>query len=137
MRVILPVVLRRKGGLPGLHEPWGQCKRGGICWDSGQSSAENAERSSIVPLTGTALENGFRDRKVSIEVSAYTGPDFRISGSRRPDAAAEIAVSGFHNLFSSDLPAAENPCWRADSFDPAGPFLGRGLEISSIVSPVF
>ena len=97
---ILPVVLEAKReGCRACMVPWDNVKEAeyaGILPVIGVKTLKEAVSFlSPEPRWKTVSVTG----KVSIEASAYTGPDFRdIRGQQEARRAAEIAVSGFHNL---------------------------------------
>ena len=137
---ILPVVLEAKReGCRACMVPWDNVKEAeyaGILPVIGVKTLKEAVSFlSPEPRWKTVSVTG----KVSVETSAYTGPDFRdIRGQQEARRAAEIAVSGFHNLLLIGPPGRENPCWRAGFLRSCQAFPGtRFSNLFHIVSPVF
>ena len=134
---ILPVVLEAKReGCRACMVPWDNVKEAeyaGILPVIGVKTLKEAVSFlSPEPRWKTVSVTG----KVSIEASAYTGPDFRdIRGQQEARRAAEIAVSGFHNLLLIGPPGS-GKSMLASRIPSILPGLSREevLEISSIYS---
>ena len=134
---ILPVVLEAKReGCRACMVPWDNVKEAeyaGILPVIGVKTLKEAVSFfSPEPRWKTVSGTG----KVSVETSAYTGPDFRdIRGQQEARRAAEIAVSGFHNLLLIGPPGS-GKSMLASRIPSILPGLSRDevLEISSIYS---
>ena len=134
---ILPVVLEaKKEGCKACMVPWDNVKE--------------AEYAGILPVIGVktlreavsflGTQNNWKTvsikKQASFTVSLYTGPDFRdIRGQQEARRAAEIAVSGFHNLLLIGPPGS-GKSMLASRIPSILPGLSREevLEISSIYS---
>ena len=134
---ILPVVLEaKKEGCKACMVPWDNVKE--------------AEYAGILPVIGVktlreavsflGTEKNWKTvsikKKASFTVPSYTGPDFRdIRGQQEARRAAEIAVSGFHNLLLIGPPGS-GKSMLASRIPSILPGLSREevLEISSIYS---
>ena len=134
---ILPVVLEaKKEGCKACMVPWDNVKE--------------AEYAGILPVIGVktlreavsflGTEKNWKTvsikKQASFTVPSYTGPDFRdIRGQQEARRAAEIAVSGFHNLLLIGPPGS-GKSMLASRIPSILPGLSREevLEISSIYS---
>ena len=134
---ILPVVLEaKKEGCKACMVPWDNVKE--------------AEYAGILPVIGVktlreavsflGTQNNWKTvsikKQASFTVPSYTGPDFRdIRGQQEARRAAEIAVSGFHNLLLIGPPGS-GKSMLASRIPSILPGLSREevLEISSIYS---